>query len=68
MDSMALYYPEGHQKHYLYAHPESPDRVEVIKNGLMEIGLWEECSQVKPLALDQNLLEAVHDQKYLNIQ
>jgi len=67
MDSMALYYPDGHQKHYLYAHPESPDRVEVIKNGLMEIGLWEECSQVKPLALDQNLLEAVHDQKYLNI-
>lgn len=67
MDSMALYYPDGHQKHYLYAHPESPERVEVIKKGLIEIDLWESCPQVLPLKLDQTLLEAVHDQEYLKI-
>ncbi|MCD6426320.1 MAG: histone deacetylase [Anaerolineales bacterium] len=67
MDSMALYYPDGHQKHYLYAHPESPERVEVIKKGLIEIGLWENCPQVSPLELDLNLLESVHDREYLKI-
>ena len=67
MDSMALYYPDGHQKHYLYAHPESPERVEVIKRGLMEIGLWDGYPQVSPLELDKTLIEAVHDLNYLNI-
>jgi len=67
MDSLALYYPDGHQKHYLYAHPETPERVEVIKKGLIEIGLWEDSPKVNPLELDQDLLEAVHDQDYLNI-
>ena len=67
MDSMALYYPDGHQKHYLYAHPESPERVEVIKNGLMEIGLWDLCSQISPHELARTHLEAVHDPEYLDI-
>jgi acetoin utilization deacetylase AcuC-like enzyme len=67
MDSMALYYPVGHQKHYLYAHPERPERVEVVKKGLSEIGLWENCSQVSPLDLKMSLLESVHEQEYLKI-
>ncbi len=67
MDSMALYYPAGHQKHYLYAHPECPERVEVIKKGLMEIGLWDSCPQVTPFELDQAILTSVHEQEYLNI-
>lgn len=67
MNSMALYYPDGHQKHYLYAHPERPERVEVIKKGLMEIGLWDSCPQVSPMELERTLLESVHDQEYLNI-
>ncbi len=67
MDSMALYYPDGHQKHYLYAHPESPERVEVIKRGLMEIDLWDSCPQVRPCKLDQDILEAIHDKEYLHI-
>lgn len=65
MDSMALYYPEGHQKHSLYAHPERPERVEVIKKGLLEIGLWDNSPQVSPLELDQTILSSVHEQEYL---
>jgi acetoin utilization deacetylase AcuC-like enzyme len=67
MDSMALYYPDGHQKHYLYAHPERPERVEVIKKGLMEIGLWESCPRISPADLEQDLLESVHEKEYLGI-
>jgi len=67
MDSLALYYPEGHQKHYLYDHPESPDRVEVIKKGLMEIGLWDKCPMLSPVELGDTLLESVHDREYLNL-
>ncbi len=67
MNSMALYYPDGHQKHYLYAHPESPERVEVIKKGLMEIGLWDKSPKVNPYELDKTFLEGVHDLEYLDI-
>lgn len=67
MDSMALYYPDGHQKHYLYAHPETPERVEVIRKGLMEIGIWDSCPMVIPEELDKDVLEDVHDQEYLNL-
>jgi len=67
MDSMALYYPEGHQKHFLYAHPERPERLEELKKGLMEIGIWDDCPKVSPLELDRKLLESVHDQEYLKI-
>jgi len=67
MNSMALYYPEGHQKHFLHAHPERPERVEVIKNGLMGIGLWDNCPQVSSIELDKAILESVHDHNYLAI-
>ena len=67
MDSMALYYPEGHQKHALYAHPERPERVEVIKKGLVEIGLWDSSPRVSAFELDQTILSAVHEQEYLTI-
>jgi len=67
MGSMALYYPQGHEKHYLYAHPERPERVEEIKKGLIEIGLWESSLQVEALELDRSILEAVHDKEYLKI-
>lgn len=65
MDSMALYYPDGHQKHNLNAHPERPERVEMMKKGLMEIGLWESSIQLDPIDIEDSVLETVHDQEYL---
>ncbi|NQS90774.1 MAG: hypothetical protein HQ574_00055, partial [Chloroflexi bacterium] len=67
MDSMALYYPVNHQKHYFYAHPERPDRVEVMKTGLEEINLWEESSLISPDQVEDRILAAIHDQSYLNL-
>ena len=67
MESLALYYPVDHQKHYLYAHPERPERVEVIKEGLEEIGLWEKALHLDPFDLDHTFLKSVHDEEYLQI-
>ncbi len=67
MVSLALYYPEGHQRHYFPGHPERPERVEALKEGLEEIGIWEECLQVTPLPVNPELLSAVHDPDYLRL-
>ena len=67
MDSMAVYYPERHEGHYLYAHPERPERVEAVKKGLEDIGLWDPYSLVQPLEAPRDLLETVHTGEYLQI-
>lgn len=67
MDSMALYYPAGHEKHYFYAHPERPDRVEMIKKGLEEIHLWNESPQISSVLVEDRVLAAIHDQSYLSL-
>lgn len=65
MEPLVLYYPEGHQKHYLPGHPERPDRVEVIREGLEELGMWDSCPRLDPLPVSPELLGEVHDLDYL---
>ncbi len=65
MDPLVLYYPEGHQQHYIPGHPERPDRVEVIREGLNELGLWKSCLHLDPFPVEQDLLSKVHDLDYL---
>lgn len=67
MDPLVLYYPEGHQKHYIPGHPERPDRVEVIKEGLEEMGVWDSSTLLDPLPVSQELLSEVHDLDYLTL-
>ncbi len=67
MASMAIYYPERHEGHYLYAHPERPERVEVVKQGLVDWGLWENSPQLQPVQPQRGLLESVHSAEYLEI-
>jgi acetoin utilization deacetylase AcuC-like enzyme len=65
MDNLGIFYPEGHQNHEMFGHPERPERVEVIRQGLEEIDLWESTSQIQPVLLASDLLETVHSPDYL---
>ena len=67
MNPFVLYYPDNHQNHQLRGHPERPDRVEVIKKGLMEVNLWDPIPKLDPCAVSDELLTAVHDPGYLKI-
>lgn len=65
MDRLAFYYPEGHEAHALYGHPERPERVEVIRMALEEAGWWQTYPKVDPLALSEEFLSLTHDTDYL---
>ena len=65
MDPLIIYYPQGHQKHFLRGHPERPERVEMIKKGLEESGIWESARRVVPLPVTAEDLLGIHDSGYL---
>lgn len=65
MNDLALFYPEGHEKHYEHGHPERPERVEVIRKALSDEGLWENSVLVKPVEIPENVLHTIHDKSYL---
>jgi acetoin utilization deacetylase AcuC-like enzyme len=67
MDSLVLYYPDDHQKHFLPGHPERPDRVEVIREGLQEGGFWHTHPIIEPFTPSQELLTSVHDVDYIRL-
>ena len=67
MDSLVFYYPDGHQKHYIYGHPERPERVQVIREALEEGGYWKAWPVLAPLDPKEEVLTRVHDQDYLQL-
>ena len=67
MQSLVLYYPEGHQAHQFPGHPERPDRVEVIRRGLEENKIWDQYPLLEPLDLGEEILTSIHDREYLEI-
>lgn len=67
MDSLVFYYPEGHYKHYIYGHPERPERIQAIQEGLEEVGYWGAYPIIQPVSLEPGLLASVHDQVYLGL-
>jgi acetoin utilization deacetylase AcuC-like enzyme len=67
MDSLVFYFPEGHQKHHIYGHPERPERIQAIREGLEEAGFWDSFPVVSPLSPSREVLEAVHDRDYLSL-
>lgn len=67
MDQMIYYYPEGHAEHYEAGHPERPERVEVIRSALQQLGWWDEFPVLRPVKLDEDILTRVHTPAYLNV-
>jgi acetoin utilization deacetylase AcuC-like enzyme len=67
MDEMIYFYPDGHEDHYEKGHPERPERVETIKIGLQNAGLWEPFLKISPLDLPIELFQSIHSPAYLNL-
>jgi len=65
MDEMVLFYPEGHEKHSEYGHPERPERVETIRKALRRAGWWDVFPHFEPHSIKKNVLETVHNPAYL---
>lgn len=65
MDDMVWYYPQGHERHAEYGHPERPERVDVIVTALQEAGLWETFPHLDPQDSPQEVMESVHERGYL---
>ena len=59
MDQLVWYYPQGHEAHAEYGHPERPERVETIVAAMQDAGWWDPYPQVEPYALDREILESV---------
>ena len=66
MNKFAFYYPEGHQAHFESGHPERPERIEVLRESLMETGWWEAFPHLEPLPLERGFLERIHTPSYLD--
>ncbi len=65
MQELVYFYPEGHQAHFEPGHPERPDRVTAVVNGLHQLDLWQPFLKIPPMAVDETLLSSVHDPAYL---
>lgn len=65
MAAIAYFYPTGHRAHFQPGHPERPDRVDKIREGLRDINRWEDYPHLDPLALGDDFLERVHEPSYL---
>ena len=65
MHELVYFDPAGHASHYAAGHPERPERVEAIRQGLQALGWWESYPHLEPMPLPQSVLEAVHTPGYL---
>lgn len=67
MERLVVFYPEGHSAHALRGHPERPERVEAIRNALMESGVWENAVHALPIQPPREILEVIHNPAYLSL-
>lgn len=67
MSQLVYFYPQGHQAHYEPGHPERPERIETIRQALIDLNWWEEFPHLSPLEIPISVLHAVHSPNYLNI-
>jgi acetoin utilization deacetylase AcuC-like enzyme len=69
MEELVYFYPDGHEAHFESGHPERPERVETIKESLVESGLWESFPKLDPYRIQDEVILEIHDERYLkNLQ
>lgn len=66
MSQLVYFYPQGHQAHYEQGHPERPERIETIRQALIDLNWWQEFPHLSPLEIPVSVLHAVHTPRYLN--
>ncbi|MDZ7844569.1 MAG: hypothetical protein U5K99_07200 [Anaerolineales bacterium] len=67
MADLIIHYPRGHERHAFQGHPERPERVEAVVEGMQKTGCWDRAELLEPLELDTSLLETVHNPAYLEV-
>ncbi len=65
MQDIVFFYPQGHEAHAEYGHPERPERIKVIRKMLEAQGLWSETNLVDDLEVPMDILESIHSPQYL---
>lgn len=64
-DSIVYYYPTRHQLHATPKHPERPERIEAIRDGLKAQGLWDRFEKLTEQHVDESVLFSIHTPEYL---
>jgi len=67
MHELVFFYPENHTAHFEYGHPERPERVETIRQALMDAGCWNIFPHLEPVEPTIEVLSAIHDMDYLRM-
>lgn len=67
MNDLVYFYPHGHAAHYAEGHPERPERVEAICEGLRAAGWWDAYEKLEVLPLSKSALEKLHAPAYLDV-
>jgi acetoin utilization deacetylase AcuC-like enzyme len=65
VNNMVFYYPEGHQEHKEYGHPERPERVEKLRQAITDLGAWDVYPKLQPTQLSEEILHGIHSPTYL---
>jgi len=65
LNDLAFFYPEGHDAHFQFGHPERPERVEVIRDAFIKSGSWDQYPKLEPQSVPDEILETIHDPEYL---
>ena len=65
MENLVLFYPENHQLHAYPNHPERPERIEVIRQKLEEMGIWEQSGFVEAANIPQSVLYSIHSEEHV---
>lgn len=67
MENIVYYFPEGHQKHFEYGHPERPERVDAIVEALEKSGYWSRFPKLSPSLIPEEVLGNIHSREYLDV-
>jgi acetoin utilization deacetylase AcuC-like enzyme len=62
---LVFFYPEGHQAHSELGHPERPERVESLLQGLQYNGWWDKFPHLEPIIVPQDIMQSIHEPTYL---
>ncbi len=66
MQNLVYFYPTGHEKHFIPAHPERPERIEAVRQALEAKGWWDKFPHLQPFDLPDSVLTNVHSSEYLS--
>ena len=65
-DEIVFFYPEGHAAHFAEGHPERPERIDAVCQGLQTAGWWDRYPHLPVTPLSLEFLSSVHTSSYLD--